>query len=55
MNPPKITTTNTISAIPLPAAVAAQEIQFFLSRLVQDLVEQEPEPEIPPGEEPPKG
>jgi hypothetical protein len=40
---------------PLPAAVAAQEIQFFLSRLVQDLVEGEPEPEIPPGEEPPKG
>src|SRR5580693_7063374 len=40
---------------PLPGAVAAQEIQFFLSRLVQDLVEGEPEPEIPPGEEPPKG
>jgi hypothetical protein len=40
---------------PLPAAVAAQELQFYLSRLVQDLVEQEPEPEIPPGEEPPKG
>jgi hypothetical protein len=40
---------------PLPAAVAAQEIQFFLSRLAQDLVEQEPDPEIPPGEEPPKG
>lgn len=35
---------------PLPAAVAGQEMQFFLSRLVQDLVEGEPEPEIPPGE-----
>ncbi len=35
---------------PLPAAVAEQEMQFFLSRLAQDLVEPEPEPEIPPGE-----
>jgi hypothetical protein len=35
---------------PLPAAVAEQEMQFFLSRLAQDLVEGEPEPEIPPGE-----
>jgi hypothetical protein len=34
----------------LPAAVAAQEMQFFLSRLAQDLVEGEPETEIPPGE-----
>ena len=39
---------------PLPAAVAETELQFFLSRLAQDLVEGEPEPEIPPGEEPPK-
>ena len=39
---------------PLPAAVAENELQFFLSRLAQDLVEGEPEPEIPPGEEPPK-
>jgi hypothetical protein len=37
---------------PLPAAVAEQEIQFFLSRLAQDLVEMDAEPEIPPGEEP---
>jgi hypothetical protein len=35
---------------PLPAAVAAQELQFFLSRLAQDLVEGEPGPELPPGE-----
>jgi hypothetical protein len=35
---------------PLPAAVAEQEMQFFLSRLAQDLVEVEPETEIPPGE-----
>ena len=34
---------------PLPAAVAATELQFFLSRLAQDLVEVE-EPEIPPGD-----
>jgi hypothetical protein len=39
---------------PLPAAVAETELQFFLSRLAQDLVEGEPEPELPPGEEPPK-
>jgi hypothetical protein len=37
---------------PLPNAVAEQEMQFFLSRLAQDLVESEPEPEIPPGEMP---
>ena len=36
---------------PLPGAVAEQELQFFLSRMAQDLVEQEPEPELPPGEE----
>ena len=35
---------------PLPDNVAAQELQFFLSRVAQDLVEPEPEPEIPPGE-----
>jgi hypothetical protein len=39
---------------PLPVAVAQQELQFFLSRMAQDLVEPEPEPEIPPGETPPK-
>ncbi len=32
----------------LPGNVAAQEIQFFLSRLAQDLVEPEMEPELPP-------
>ncbi len=37
---------------PLPGAVAEQELQFFLSRMAQDLVEPEPEPELPPGEEP---
>lgn len=37
---------------PLPLAVAQTELQFFLSRLAQDLVEME-EPEIPPGEKPP--
>jgi hypothetical protein len=35
---------------PLPSAVAGQELQFFLSRLAQDLVELPPEPELPPGE-----
>ena len=39
---------------PLPPAVAEYELQFFLSRLAQDLVEIEPDPEIPPGEMPPK-
>jgi hypothetical protein len=39
---------------PLPGAVAEQELQFFLSRMAQDLVEPEPEPEIPPGEAGPK-
>src|SRR5262249_22132422 len=38
---------------PLPPTVASGEIQFFLSRVAQDLVEPEPEPEIPPGETPP--
>lgn len=36
---------------PLPSAVAQQELQFFLSRLAQDLVDTGPEPEIPPGED----
>ncbi len=40
---------------PLPAAVAETELQFFLSRLAQDLVEPPEEPEIPPGEKPPNG
>lgn len=40
---------------PLPAAVAANELQFFLGRLAQDLVEPEEEPELPPGEKEPKG
>ncbi len=35
---------------PLPTSVAEQELQFFLSRLAQDLVDDGPEPEIPPGE-----
>jgi hypothetical protein len=34
----------------IPAAIAAEQLQFFLGRLAQDLVEPEPEPEIPPGE-----
>lgn len=34
----------------LPTTVAQQELQFFLSRMAQDLVETE-EPEIPPGEQ----
>jgi hypothetical protein len=38
---------------PLPEAVASQELQFFLGRLAQDLVEPEDGPEIPPGETPP--
>ena len=32
----------------LAAMVAQQELQFFLGRLAQDLVEPDPEPEIPP-------
>ncbi len=39
---------------PLPPSVAATELQFFLSRLAQDLVEGDLDPEIPPGESPPK-
>lgn len=39
---------------PLPGVIAAQEIQFFLTRMAQDLTEID-EPEIPPGEEPPGG
>ena len=38
---------------PLPAQVAEQELQFFMGRMAQDLVEPEEEPEIPPGEKPP--
>jgi len=33
---------------PLPGAVAEQELQFFLSRMAQDLVDYGPEPELPP-------
>ena len=36
---------------PLPATVAEQELQFFMSRLAQDLVESD-EPELPPEETP---
>jgi hypothetical protein len=36
---------------PLPRVFAEQELQFFLGRMAQDLVEPETEPEIPPGEE----
>ncbi len=39
----------------IPAAIADEQIQFFLGRLAQDLFETEPEPEIPPGEQSPKG
>ena len=39
---------------PLPATLAVQELQFFLGRLAQDLVEPELEPEIPPGEKEPE-
>lgn len=35
---------------PLPATLAEQELQFFLGRLAQDLVEFDPGPELPPGE-----
>lgn len=35
---------------PLPPSIAEHELQFFLSRMAQDLVELEPEPEVPPGE-----
>jgi hypothetical protein len=36
---------------PLPPPIAETELQFFLSRVAQDLVEPPEEPEIPPGEE----
>ena len=39
----------------LPETVAKQELQFFLGRLAQDLVEGDEPPEIPPGEKPPQG
>jgi hypothetical protein len=39
---------------PLPEAVAWTEVQFFLSRIALDLVEGPSEPELPPGEAPPK-
>jgi hypothetical protein len=38
----------------LPPQLAVQELQFFMGRLAQDLVEPEPEPEIPPGEKEPE-
>jgi hypothetical protein len=38
----------------LPKMVAQQELQFFLGRLAQDLVEGDEPPEIPLGEEPPQ-
>jgi len=38
---------------PLPASVAQTEMQFFLTRLAQDLYEMEAGPEIPPGEKEP--
>src|SRR5688572_29159569 len=37
----------------LPPQVADQELMFFMGRMAQDLIEPEPEPEIPPGEKPP--
>ena len=39
---------------PLPGSIAEQELQFFLTRLAQDLYEMEPPPEIPPGEKAPE-
>jgi len=39
---------------PLPATLAIQELQFFMGRLAQDLVEPDMEPEIPPGEKEPE-
>ncbi len=39
---------------PLPAQIAEQELQFFMGRMAQDLVEPEEEPELPPGEKPPE-
>src|SRR3954469_9308839 len=40
---------------PLPAQIAEQELQFFMGRLAQDLVQPGEEPESPPGEKPPEG
>lgn len=37
----------------LPPSLAEQELQFFLGRLAQDLIEPEGGPELPPGEVPP--
>ena len=39
---------------PLPGTLAIQELQFFLGRLAQDLVEHDLGPEIPPGEKEPE-
>ena len=39
---------------PLPGTLAVQELQFFMGRLAQDLVEPDLEPEIPPGEKDPE-
>ncbi len=39
---------------PLPGSIAEQELQFFLTRLAQDLYEMEGPPELPPGEKPPE-
>jgi hypothetical protein len=38
---------------PIPGPIAENELQFFLSRVAQDLVEPPPEPEIPPGSDVP--
>ena len=35
---------------PLPCALAVNELHFFMGRMAQDLVEMEPEPELPPNE-----
>ena len=51
---PKTIPTPTTCATRCPATLAVQELQFFLGRLAQDLVEPEPEPEIPPGEKEPE-
>lgn len=39
---------------PVPPSVAVQELHFFLGRMVQDLMDGGPLPEIPPGEKPPE-
>ncbi|MGA2496858.1 MAG: hypothetical protein ABSH20_03910 [Tepidisphaeraceae bacterium] len=38
---------------PIPPSVAVQELYFFMGRMVQDLVDDGPPPELPPGEKPP--